>query len=348
MICGYSGKLCEQSAVEYLEYLESARCLTEMDDRHPEPIPLATEGQVRLDHRARKAPRTRKWEAELTLMNSPRHESGRRGRVPLRYDTGDGSRGQGQNRRGRPASPGGWGKAPPRGQYRLQHNPKRTLDGRRFGGEQPELKPGLCHGQSPGPGAGVPKAGLSSPGPPLFSRAPPTSEKIGSLPTTLERLERFSTTIGRDPGGPGAPCACRSRVMRRRSVNVGDKPRPLSPHPWNRECEWGGGTWVIGEEGNTIQDTETTLCSQLIFGIQAVVAVSRSASLFPAYGALERKNGKRTANSQARPRLSSTLSPQWTAPPVGLSGAYTALAAQPTETRDLQGVQGPPVQKKKA
>lgn len=40
------------------------------------------------------------------------------------------------------------------------------------------------------------------------------------------------------------------------------QPRPLSPHPRNRECERGGGTWVIAEEGSTIWDTQPTLRGQ--------------------------------------------------------------------------------------
>lgn len=45
------------------------------------------------------------------------------------------------------------------------------------------------------------------------------------------------------------------------------QPRPLSPHPRNQECEWGGGgggTRVIPEEGSTIWDALPTLHSQFI------------------------------------------------------------------------------------
>lgn len=116
-----------RSAGEHVEYLELARCMTDTRSRHRLDAPwpdrdtvgpvadLRTLQRDRLGHRARKASNTKKWEAccaELTLMNSPRHESGRRGSVPLRYDTGDGSRGRAQNRRGRPASPSGRGKEP--------------------------------------------------------------------------------------------------------------------------------------------------------------------------------------------------------------------------------------------
>lgn len=106
---------CRSRPRSALEYLELAPCLAEMHDRHPEPIRLvdvfvfwrwrghrrsgcrlahAAEGWVRLDHGAGKAPNAKRWEACWVNLNSPRHESGRRGRAPLRYDTGDGSRGR--------------------------------------------------------------------------------------------------------------------------------------------------------------------------------------------------------------------------------------------------------------
>lgn len=47
------------------------------------------------------------------------------------------------------------------------------------------------------------------------------------------------------------------------------QPRPRSPHPTGRECERGGGTWVIAEEGSTIRDAQPTLRSQFIRRIQA-------------------------------------------------------------------------------
>lgn len=85
-------------------------------------------------------------------------------------------------------------------------------------------KPGLYHSRTNIPGAVVNKPGLLSFAP-LFSRAPYTRKKRipPDLSATLETFERFPQLSDTTPVVPKFLFTTRYRVMRQRSVNVGNK-----------------------------------------------------------------------------------------------------------------------------